>query len=128
MLAYRPPSVSALACRRKFYSSYKLADETISDWFERIADSVPGCEFDNLADIMLIDKFLSGLDETVCHQILEECNLDSTRQLLSILESESLQENCTEGVGDNGALIEAEIEQVKNCWKLNYVIKIVEDN
>lgn len=113
MLAYRLPSVSALACRRKFYSSYKSSVETISDWFERIADSVPGCEFDNLADIMLIDKFLSEIDETVCHQILEECNLDSTRELLSILESESLQANCTESVDECEALIQAEIEKVR---------------
>lgn len=83
------------------------------DWFGRIADSVCGCEFDNLADIMLIDKFLSGIDDTACHRILKECNLESKTALLSFLERESLQTNCAESDGKCEALIETVIGEVK---------------
>lgn len=112
MLAYRPPSLDALICRRSFYSSSRLPTESTADWFGRIAKTVSGCGFENFADIMLIDKFLSGIDEAVYSQILNEFTLDSKKALIIAL--------ANSGENEDGIFMKVEVEdeyQVK-VWKL----------
>lgn len=119
MLAYRPPPLDALMCRRSFYSNSKLSTESITDWFERVAKSINGCEFDNFTDIMLIDKFLSGIDEAVYQQIRKENSLDSSKALLVALATESLHTNSNESNEKCGIFLKVEIEEEHqvNCWK-----------
>lgn len=111
MLAYRPPGLDALMCRRAFHSSSKVSTESTTEWFERVAKSVNGCEFDNLTDVMLIDKFLSGIDEAAYQQILNEYTLDSSKALLVALASESMPTNSNEYDEKCGIFFKVEIEE-----------------
>lgn len=63
MLVYRTPTVAAFKKRKLFHAIQKEHAETISDWFKRLQQSIPDCEYDLTAECILIDKFVSGLDE-----------------------------------------------------------------
>lgn len=63
MLVYRTPTVSAFKKRKLFHAIQKEHAETISDWFKRLQQSITDCEYDLTAECILIDKFVSGLDE-----------------------------------------------------------------
>lgn len=123
MLSYRPPSLDALVSRRAFHSCSKLNTESTTEWFARIAESVSGCEFDDVADFMLIDKFLSGFDETIYKQILKELSIDSTRALQIALANEARQKSN----GKCEIFVKVEVEEdhhVRNCKSIESVMKI----
>lgn len=119
MLAYRPPSIEALMRRRVFHSSSKELTESTIEWFERIVQTVDGCEFGNLADIMLIDKFLSGIDEAIYQQIVTEFCIDSDRALLLAMSSEPSHTNSTDNHAECGFFFKVEVEEHHevNVWK-----------
>lgn len=123
MLSYRPPSLDALVSRRAFHSCSKLNTESTTEWFARVAESVSGCEFDDISDIMLIDKFLSGFDETIFKQILKEFSIDATRALQIALTSESRHKSN----GDFFVKVEVEEDhqdhQVNNCESIESAIE-----
>lgn len=104
--------MDALMCRRSFHSNSKLPNESTADWFGRIAKSVSGCEFDTFADIMLIDKFLSEIDQAVYQQIINEFTLDSKKALTIALA------NSVENYGEIFMKVEVEDEYQVKLWKL----------
>lgn len=65
MFTYTIPSSTAYHKRKRFYSNDRNQYETNEEWFHRVFESLNGCEFGELTDFMLIDKFIAGLnDET----------------------------------------------------------------
>lgn len=119
MLVYHPPSLGALKCRRAFYSNAKLSTESTMEWFERIASSINGCEFNDFADIMLVDKFLSGVDESTYHHVLKEIGMDSHQALLIALTNES------EHAGDSGSKNEVSVKMESDDEERVHIFEVV---
>lgn len=63
MLVYRTPTAAAFYKRKQFHATRKQHTESISDWFKRLQQFIANCEFDCISEYMLIDKFVSGLNE-----------------------------------------------------------------
>lgn len=63
MLVYRTPTIAAFKKRKLFHATQKEHAESISDWFKRLQQSITECEYDLTAECILIDKFVSGIDE-----------------------------------------------------------------
>lgn len=63
MLAYKTPSQNSFHKRKQFHALQKDETESISDWFKHLQVFITKCEFDSMSDYMLIDKFVSGLNE-----------------------------------------------------------------
>lgn len=64
MIVYKTPTITAYHNRRQFHATQKSQNESISDWFKRLQNCVVQCDFEHISDYMLIDKFVSGLNET----------------------------------------------------------------
>lgn len=62
---YKVPSPQAFIHRRAYHFANREEDESIKQWFDRIQACVKLCEFDIYEDILVIDKFLAGLDDSV---------------------------------------------------------------
>lgn len=63
MLVYKTPTVAAFKKRKLFHASQKEHTESTSDWFKRLQQSITKCEYDLIVEYILIDKFVSALDE-----------------------------------------------------------------
>lgn len=63
MHEYKTPCISTFLCRKSFHTNEKHQNESIVEWFQRVFASIDGCEYGQLSDFMLIDKFLSGLEK-----------------------------------------------------------------
>ncbi|KAJ6649605.1 Zinc finger protein [Pseudolycoriella hygida] len=63
-MEYQTPRATIFLNRKRFHATQKSITESISDWFKRLQEFVNNCEFKQIADYMLIDKFISGLSET----------------------------------------------------------------
>lgn len=63
MYDYVTPSISAFQNRKLFHSHQKEQYETVEQWFHCIIDSLEGCEYGKLSEFMLIDKFITALDD-----------------------------------------------------------------
>lgn len=63
MIVYKTPTATAFHHRQQFHATQKIQGESISDWFKRLQNYVIKCEFEHISDYMLIDKFVSGLNE-----------------------------------------------------------------
>lgn len=63
MITYKTPTIDIFDNRRQFHATQKTQSESISDWFNRLQKFAAKCQFENVSDFMLIDKFVSGLSE-----------------------------------------------------------------
>ncbi|WP_230132599.1 hypothetical protein, partial [Campylobacter jejuni] len=62
-IIYKTPSHLAFNCRKIFHAMEKNPTEDLEQWFFRIQSVITDCDFDNFSDFMLIEKFISGLNE-----------------------------------------------------------------
>lgn len=63
MYEYVTPSISAFQNRKLFHSHQKDQYDTVEQWFYSIINSLEGCEYGELSEFMLIDKFINALDD-----------------------------------------------------------------
>lgn len=77
---YQTPTDTVLQHRDAFYSIQKETTETIVDWFSRVRAAVEHCNFGDLAEFLIIDKFFCGLDDDA-KRLLRKTNTWSTEQL-----------------------------------------------
>lgn len=63
MLVYKTPTIAAFKKRKLFHATQKEHTESISDWFKRLQQSITKCEYDLIVEYVLIDKFVSALDD-----------------------------------------------------------------
>lgn len=61
MIVYKTPSHAAFHHRQQFHAIQKIQNESISDWYKRLQKVIDHCEFQDITDYMLIDKFVSTL-------------------------------------------------------------------
>lgn len=72
MVEYVTPSKEAFHCRKIFHSSQRDQGETNAEWFNRVIESLKDCEYLELSEFMLMDKFLTGLDKELFEQFTTE--------------------------------------------------------
>lgn len=63
MIVYKTPSNEVFHHRQQFHATQKTPNESILDWYKRLQKVINRCEFENVTDYMLIDKFVSGLGD-----------------------------------------------------------------
>lgn len=64
MIVYQTPSMGVFHNRQRFHATQRAQNENISDWFKRLQKFNDNCEFQDVSDYMLIDKFISGLNDS----------------------------------------------------------------
>lgn len=62
---YRTPTEAILQHRQTFYLIQKESTEPIAEWFCRIRSAIEHCDFGDIGDFLVIDKFFCGLDSDV---------------------------------------------------------------
>lgn len=85
MIVYKTPTVAAFHHRQQFHATQKIQGESISDWFKRLQNYATKCEFDNISDYMLIDKFVSGLNEIDFEKISQVSTWTSEELVLVVI-------------------------------------------
>lgn len=69
---YQIPSCEAIQQRKVFYTSTKFTDETVFEWYERVENVGNQCEFNRFHDFLILDKFVTGLDDGVLKRLSKE--------------------------------------------------------
>lgn len=77
---YQTPTDTVLQHRNAFYSIQKETTETVANWFCRIRRATEYCDFGDLGDFLVIDKFFCGLDDDA-KQLLRQTNTWSAAEL-----------------------------------------------
>lgn len=117
-IIYKTPSHSAFHCRKIFHAMEKKPTEELEQWFCRIKAAITGCDFDNFSDFMLIEKFISGLNEKTFEKYAE-ANTLTVEQLLLIETSDAF-------IG-NSPFLDIKFEPIKDIDEL-LSLEIVERN
>lgn len=63
MIEYKTPSLISLQNRKFFHKCHRKPTENNGDWFTRLRDSVSSCSYGIFSSFMLIDKFVSELND-----------------------------------------------------------------
>lgn len=108
-IIYKTPSHLAFNCRKIFHAMEKTATEELEQWFCRIQSAIDGCDFDNFSDFMLIEKFISGLNEKTFEKYAE-INTLTVEQILLI-------ESSDEFIGNN-PFVSIKFEPIKDIDEL----------
>lgn len=116
LIKYDTPNESAFHSRKRFHSSIKDPNESVEEWFHRIQKSVNRCDFGALTNVLLIDKFISGLDIHLFGKLTKTTTL-TVEQTLSIANSEeasytSLESVKTEAIPNSGDFLSLDL--IKN--------------
>lgn len=85
MMVYRTPSIGVFRNRKRFHATQKTNSESISDWFKRLQKFINNCDFDCISDYVLIDKFISGLNDTEFEKISQVPNWTIEELILVVI-------------------------------------------
>lgn len=69
---YQIPSFEAIQKRKLFYTSAKFTDETVFEWYKRVENAGNQCEFNHLHDFLILDKFVTGLNDGILKRLSEK--------------------------------------------------------
>lgn len=127
-MIYSPPSDFVIANRKIFYSSQKVDDESIGDWLWRIRDYIDNCEFGELAEFLLIDKFVCELDKDEIYKF-KNIELWSLDQLMMAIEyQKNAMETQTEQTNTINNISKVKLDIVSTrLWEIIYwkIVKIL---
>lgn len=138
-------SIKYLRNRRLFFNAVKGENETVDEWLERIENLAKKCGFARNLHLLLLNKFITGLDdssfEIICSQRREitlkksleilkrheqDCliNLEKSNTPLNIVKKRSARKNTTLSTDtDNDNNIEIETSfVVRSCVKFCFRI------
>lgn len=62
-IKYKIPSLKVRYNRKIFCGLKKKRNELVNDWFNRVQDRINRCEFENISEVLLIDKFFCELND-----------------------------------------------------------------
>lgn len=62
-------SPSSIPYRRAFHSANKLSNETVDDWYHRLKDLAKPCNYGCYLEVLLLDKLIVGLDDTLLERL-----------------------------------------------------------
>lgn len=125
---YKAPTELVLRHRRSFHACQKKSFETVEQWFCRIEKCIDVCEFGDHHEFLFIDKFISGLNETVFDTLIQNETLTREKTLSIAVQSQRLLspntiylENTYEPPDDvNERLtvdVESELVRQTSCFK-----------
>lgn len=124
MILYKTPTVAAFHHRQQFHATQKVLNESISDWFKRLQNYVTKCEFEQISDYMLIDKFVSGLNDTDFEKISQVATWTAEELVLVVIGNAHIFKNLPikdeEQANDryDELPVEVKTECVSECEKL----------
>lgn len=71
--------------RIKFYRARQTNSESVSEWYARIKSIAVNCQFNNSLETKLLDKFVTGLQNTkICDRLCEESVEKTLEEMLRI--------------------------------------------
>lgn len=65
-----PPS--SIPYRKAFHSANKQTNETVDDWYHRLNNLAQSCNYGCYLDVLLLDKLILGLDDTILERLCME--------------------------------------------------------
>lgn len=86
IFSYRVPSKEAFHHRKNFYLCQRKHSETNEKWLQRIRNCVSRCDFGGFSEFMMLDKFISGLNNEIFERFRPAQTL-STSEMMSIANS-----------------------------------------
>ncbi|XP_031624092.1 zinc finger protein 664-like [Contarinia nasturtii] len=92
MTEFTSPSLVVFQSRRLFHMCQRKQADNITDWFDQIRAQITKCMYGVYNDFMLIDKFLSGLNDND-FEIISRSNLCSEKQLSNFVKQLNFQTN-----------------------------------
>ncbi|XP_031623087.1 zinc finger protein 420-like [Contarinia nasturtii] len=114
MIVYKTPSTGAFHYRKQFHATQKPQSECISDWFKRLQNSIEKCEFERFSDYMLIDKFVSGLNDSDFDKISQVSTWTTEELILVVIGNAHIFRNLSMNSAENNDGIEIVDIQIKN--------------
>lgn len=114
MIKYSTPTELAFQSRKIFYTSTKTANETVEEWFHRIQQIVNDCDFGELSDVMLIDKFISGLGGDLLNRFMQASTFTVDEIYSIATANDSDPDNETEMIPRIGEILVIKNEQVSS--------------
>lgn len=75
--------VSSIQYRKAFHSAYKQSNESVTDWYHRLQDLAQQCNYGCYLDVLLLDKLVLGLGETLIDRL---CTDRSELSLKNVIE------------------------------------------
>lgn len=91
---YVVPSMSVYQSRRIFHTKQRNRYESLEEWFHRVFKNLNDCDYGKLADFILIDKFISGLDS----ETIEKFPQNERLTVNEVVSSIRLQRNDANGL------------------------------
>lgn len=92
MERFKIPSISTFQSRKVFHTYQRGAAEGAGEWLHRIKYSILPCEYGMFNDIMLIDKFLSGLSMDEFEKFAQNSEWSEEMLVMFVMENESLSQ------------------------------------
>lgn len=70
--SYNVPPDAVIANRKSFYLMRKKSTESTCEWLNLLQNSIDACEFGQMSDFILTDKFFGELNKQEIHRIGRE--------------------------------------------------------
>lgn len=86
-VAILQPSIPAASFpyREQFHLAKKSLNETILEWYNRLVSMAGPCRFGMVASLIILDKFVFGLDEKYVRRFSQEVGDLTLEQLVKIV-------------------------------------------
>lgn len=109
--SYKIPSKEILRHRSEFFGLWRRSDDQASIWLKRVQNCIHYCEFPTyIAELMLIDRFVSGLNADELKSIQKVKKSWTLKQLLAHF---SKKTNDTSYIGA-ASIINKNVNQIEN--------------
>lgn len=95
MIIYKTPSTVVFHNRQQFHATHKVPGENTSDWFKRLQLFIGKCEFETLTEYMLIEKFISGLNNEDFEKISQVPTWTTEELILVVIGNPHIFKNST---------------------------------
>lgn len=76
--------VASFRSRKHFHRASKSSNETVTDWYARIHSMAESCQYGDASGILLLDKFIIGLDDELFDRICTEVGYLSLEQSMKL--------------------------------------------
>lgn len=85
--------ISSIQYRKAFHSANKQTDETVDDWYRRLEDLAQLCNYGCYLEVLLLDKLIVGLDETILERLCMEQDDLSLTNVIEFLRSSDVNDD-----------------------------------
>lgn len=78
---------SSVIFRKAFHSANKQTNESVDEWYDRLHDLAQPCNYGCYLEVLLLDKLIVGLDETILDRLCTEQQNLSIRNVIEFTRS-----------------------------------------